>query len=805
MDSAPPEKPSPGDQVDSEAELDHAPSGVFSRALPIILVLVVAAAVVGIYWPVLSTQALSLDDRQYLVDNALVKQPSLESVGRFFGELWQPSTVRGYYQPLAMISLMADCALGGGSDNLQPFRTTALCLHVLNSLLVVLFVYVLFGQLGPAAAVGLLFGVHPLTVESVAWLAQRKTLLGTFFALWSFILYIRYTRRQGRPAYGASLGMYVLALLAKPTTIMLPLAMLVLDYWPLRRLSRRCLLEKLPFFIVGACSAVVTFISQSQTAGTALPTEDVMLRVPLVLCHNVVFYLHKFVWPVHLAVHYSYPDPLSLSHSMVLAGVVGTILLIIVLLLSLRWTRAFLAGSALFYVVIFPALGVVGFMEAVAGDRFAYLPAIGVLLPLAWLVSVGWGGKPRSGGVVVRRVVLVALVLVVASAEGRATRRYLAHWQDTEEHFRYMIAATPNAPMLRYGLGYCLQGKGDLDGAIGEYREALRLRPGFADVHHDLGVALHDQGKIGEAISSYRKALEISPDLRAARRHLALAFDAEGEIHDAIEQYGLALALDEADADTHNRLAQALVNTGKIEQAMTHFASAIRLRSDFVEARNGLGVALDSVGRLEEARQQYREALRIDPEYSEAHNSLANTLLKMGRQGEALQHYRQALEIKPAYAEAHYNLAVLLASQGQREEAIAHYEKALQARADYFEAHNNLANTLAQSGRLEEAIAHYRQALRIQPELVEGHRNLAIVLSWRGRTAEAVKVYREGLWFMPETGETYFMLGKLLDLDGRRGEAIEQYQAALRLDPHHAEARRRLAGALAQTQETPED
>ena len=193
----------------------------------LVIVCVVAAAA---HWPALPARALSFDDHQYLHNNQLVQNPSWTSAWRFLSEVFEPSTVGGYYQPLAMISLMFDCAMGGGPDNLRPFHVTSLSLHVLNTALVIVLLYMLFGKVWPAAMVGLLFGVHPLTVEPIPWIGERKTLLASFFALWCVIIYVRYSRKSSWKLYAGCVVMYVLALMAKPTTTPLPVLLLLLDF-----------------------------------------------------------------------------------------------------------------------------------------------------------------------------------------------------------------------------------------------------------------------------------------------------------------------------------------------------------------------------------------------------------------------------------------------------------------------------------------------------------------------------------------------------------------------------------------------
>ena len=554
------------------------------------LIPLVALIVLATHWPGLSARAILKDDVQYVTKNVLVQNPSWASAGRFFSEVLEPSTVRGYYQPLTMISLMLDHALGGRPDDLRAFHCTSLGLHVLNTALVIVLLYLLFGQPVPAALAGLLFGVHPLTVESVTWLSDRKTLLATCFALWCLILYVHATRKGTWWPYGVSLVMYILALLSKPTTVPLPVLLLLLDYWPLRRLGRRAVVEKAPFLALSLAFALITFISQSRTAPVTVPGESELARIPLIVCHNVIFYLYKMFWPANLTPHYGFPDPLALRHPMVLAGVIGTCLLIPALLLSWRWTRGPLVGWLFFFVAIFPTLGVVGFTDVIAADRFVYLPALGPLLVITWLLARVWVDR---AGVWRRRLPTVAMVVVVvlvAAAEATATRRYLSYWQDMEKLHRRMVALAPQAPETHYNLGVVMAKQGNLAEAIRSFSQAIRIRPSYAEAHYNLGVALltGQIADIDRAMAHFAAAIQIRPHYRAAHKNLAAALVQKGRSGEAIGHYTEALWLQPDDYSAHYGLAVALAMAGRDAEAIAEYREVLRLRPDHAEARRRL-------------------------------------------------------------------------------------------------------------------------------------------------------------------------------------------------------------------------
>lgn len=624
-----------GRKREKRARKQRDPKGLVQKSkvrLLAVLTGAVCIAVLVTHLPALSAQAMSFDDNMYLTDNELVLNPGWASAKRFITEVLEPSTVRGYYQPLTMISLMLDCAMGAGPENLMPIHRTSLFFHMANTFLVIVLLYMLFGRVWIAAAVGLLFGLHPLTVELVAWVSDRKDLLATFFTLWSFIFYIRFARSKNRKYYAASLAVYVLALMSKPTSIPFPVLLLLMDFWPMRRLSFKTVPEKIPFFAAAGIFAVITVISQARTALVIVPGQygyD-LGRIPLILCHNVVFYLFKIIRPVNLSLFYPFPEPFGLSDPMILAGVVGSGILVVVLVISLRWTPVPIVGWLFFFVAILPTMNLIKFTKVIAADRYAYFPAFGLMMILAsfliWLVYTAAGTKRRAVGAAV-----AAVVLLLACGEAVATRRYLAHWKDTIGFFRHILTITPNAPQVHKALAFTFQSRGRSDDAIKHYERALELNSDDVKAANNLGDVLASQGRTDEAIGWFRRALEIYPDYVVAHNNLANALEMQGRIDQAVRHYRRALRIEPDNADVHYNLANALYSHGRLDEAVGHYKSAVQIRPDDVSTRCNLADTLRVQGKLDEAISQYRRALQIEPENVMTLNGLAWVLVDDSR------------------------------------------------------------------------------------------------------------------------------------------------------------------------------
>jgi tetratricopeptide (TPR) repeat protein len=582
--------------------------------------MLVAVAAMVAHQPAYKAKALCFDDNQYLGDNMLVKNPSLEAAERFFAEVMRPSTVRGYYQPLSMVSLMLDYRMGGRENDPRIFHAVSMGLHAANSALVVLLLYVLFGSAPAAGLVGLLFAVHPMSVDVVAWISERKTPLATFFALASLVCYVRHGQATAtkssvsaasaqRPLPGpvfspwllASLVLYLVALLAKPTAVMLPAAMLLLDIWPLRRFSARAAVEKIPLVPIVLISCYVTFFSQKNTANLFTPDQNTAAKV-LTVFYNVVFYPLKILYPAGLTAHYPFPDPMDLTNPIVLAGILGTLILALALWFSWRRTRAAAVGFGIFFVLLSPTMGIVGFNNVPACNKFAYLPLIGFLAPLAALAAWLWrrgGQRPWPG-----RLAIIAVVAGLAAGEMAVTRQYLSWWRDTETLYRHMLSLAPHATYVR----------------------------------EDLANALSRAGKYDEAIECYRAAVqEREPTHRSQSRlnynlALTLSFrDKPGDIDAAIEHARRAVQQNPENARWHSGLGSLLRRQNRLDEAIVEFNRSIALNGEWYEAHCNLGLALIDQRRWEEAIAACRRAVQLYPDYALGHLGLGAALVGAGQ------------------------------------------------------------------------------------------------------------------------------------------------------------------------------
>jgi protein O-mannosyl-transferase len=613
--------------------------GYRTRLLVALALAGVTAGVLAAHWGALSAQAVGFDETICLFQNPTYQNPGWNSVVKFFREIPSPH-IRGYYEPLTLVSLLVDVIRGGSVGHLQPFHQTALVLHVLNTLLIVLLLYSLFGNPWIAAALGLVFGTHGLTVEPVAWVWERKTLLATFFALWTFILYVRYARRGGRVTYACCLVALALSLLSKPTGTPMPVLLLLLDWWPLNRLSRKAVLEKIPFFAITAVSAAITVYSTAASGEVKAPSASA-LEVLSRTGYLTSFYFRKIAWPNQLSSLYRIPTPLSLSNPPILIGCLLTLAVLVAALVSLRRTRAAAASLAFFLLAIAPTLGLVQFTWVVASDKYVYLPAIGLLIGAAYGLNVLWKRMP-AGARWPRAAVLLAPVIIGLLAIA-PTRRAVGNWSNTERYSRHMLELDPSNSIAHYMLGLALIDRNQTDEAAQHFTEALHEKPPLQLAHSALGLILYERGQFAGALEEFDKAVRLTPDHPFA----------------------------------HDGRAQALAQLGRLDEAIAELRIALKLRPAHPGIWSDLGDVLLAQHKLEESREAFEKVVSLNPRLPEGQHSFGRVLLELGRPAEAVGPLRAAVRLAPNWAEAHYNLGVALAGLGDRNAAAGEWREAL--------------------------------------------------------------------------------------------------------------------------------
>ena len=638
----------------------------------LLLVLVTCAA----YLRVANYGLVNLDDHFYVTNNPHVRSGlSIENI------LWAFTTfTESNWHPLTWISLQLDCSLDPSGT--RALHITNLLFHIANALLLFHLLETMTGKRGRSAFVAALFAVHPLHVESVAWVSERKDVLSTFFWLLTMLAYVGWTRKPSARRYLLVIGSYVLGLLAKPMLVSLPIILVMIDFWPLGRIRptatdretlRRIAIEKIPLCVIALASCIVTYIAQSR--GGAVGRFDYYplgIRVANAVV-SYVGYLVKMVFPVRLAAFYPHPE--NTIPAWQVAG--SAIFLVIVSLLALRCSRkqAYLTVGWFWYIVsLVPVIGIVQVGLQGMADRYTYVPLIGIFIVIAWGVPELVSALTKRNTSKLMTAVASAVVCILAIL----TYKQVGYWRDDFALFGHAVRVTERNALAYTHLGLAYERAGKVSKAMELYRTAIRKNPRYSPAHTCLGNLLMKRGKLDEALACFTIAVNLSPGIPEA----------------------------------HYNLGLALLRSGKWQEAAEAFRRAIALKVDYADAYNDLALALAELNDLSGALKNSLKAVKLDPQNVRFLRTLGSLYLQAGNFKGALAQYKKIVDLRPSDALSRFELGRILLSLGDSEGAAREFAKVLRTRPSLAEAHVNLALALYDLGRYSEAWKHVREAQR---------------------------------------------------------------------------------------------
>ncbi len=694
--------------------------------------LILASVTLAAYWPVFRNSFVSYDDPSYVTENPHV----LKGVNSADLEWAFKTNQAGNWHPLTWASHMLDVSLFG----LQPagHHFTSLLLHTVNTILLFLLLRAMTGTWWRSSAVAALFALHPVHVESVAWVAERKDVLSTFFLLLTLLAYLHYVHALSPPAKtSAALRWYLLAafffacgLMSKPMLVTLPFVLLLLDFWPLQRLQHttlgpqrstlsRMVWEKIPLFALSAASCVVTFIVQRGAgAVNSLETVPLELRLSNALI-SYVRYLGKTLWPENLAVFYPLPREWPLEWAV--AAAVLLLSLTGVVLWRLRRAPYLAAGWFWFLGTLTPVVGFVQVGQQAMADRYTYIPLIGIFVMIVWSLAEIPLRRPAT-----RPWLAVGGAVIVAGC-GLVTWRQLAVWRDSRALFEHALLVTRDNPVAHNNLGAVLLGTKDFANAEIHFNEAVRIHANYPEALANLALCRERQGQADEAIGLYQRALQ-GRDSAVLHFNLGNLLAKQGKLPEAEAEYLAALKLQSEFADAWFNLGNVHARQGREEEAKKDFATALRLKPGNAGAYLTLGASLAGEKKFDEAIVEFKNALRVDPNNADAHFNLASALQAKGDFPGATVEFKETCRLRPDDIDARRALGFALLCQGRMAEAAPQFEQILQAGSEPA-ANYYLALALDTQGQMQAAATRYREALRLAPNAAAYMNDLAWLLA----------------------------------------------------------------------------
>ncbi len=606
-----------------------------SFRLALVIGLFLTLATVVVFWQLPGHDFITIDDNVYVTNNSYVAAGLTAKSIR-----WAFTTVKAeFWHPLTWLSLMADTQFFGGSPG--GYHLTNLLLHIINTLLLFFFLRKATGKLWQSGVAASLFALHPLHVESVAWIAQRKDVLSTFFWLLALWCYAHFVEKPNRSRYGWVLVFFILGLMSKPMLLTLPFTLLLLDYWPFRRFQYKGSLgsfvraiwpyihEKLPFFGITAAAAIVTYLAQKYGGGldsmNPYPLSDRIANALL----SYGIYIWKMIWPQNLA--FFYPFPRNLPIWQITASTITLGLITAWALKSIKNRRYIIVGWLWYLGTLLPVIGLVKIGDFSMGDRYTYVPLIGLFIILAWgLPDILEKWRYRT-------VALSLSAIFVIGAFAAVTWSQTGYWSNSITLYTHALRVTQNNFLAHYALGDILAGEGKMNEAIPHFADAVRSRPDKATLRNTLGRALASQGKFAEALPHLTTALQIKPHFSEAHYNIAIALVAKHRYAEAIENFSEALKLNlELNQVQRTRSPEGLspnfelgntyANQGKLDEAIEQYTRALSIPSEYLPA-------LIKLAALYSAKNDYPQAFslyQIDPSPTGLKRALLHGYWKWG-------------------------------------------------------------------------------------------------------------------------------------------------------------------------------
>jgi len=658
-----------------------------SKKTTVLICLGLALAIFGVYWQVHGFDYVNYDDPDYASENPMVIGGlSLKSIAWAFTHVYAAN-----WHPLTWISHMLDCQIFGVKPG-GPHVVNVL-FHAANAILLFLLLRRITGAQWSSAIIAAVFALHPLHVESVAWISERKDVLSTFFGLFSLLAYARYVeqKKAGHPKAKTSfiwaLVLFALSLMSKPMLVTLPCLMLLLDFWPLQRIENQgwrtffsrpfglLVKEKWPWFTLVVILCATTLFAQSDA--TVSPVVFPVQWRALNAIDSYFWYLQKTFWPTKLAFFYPLINVIPVKTFVVSATCLFLITVVAFATLK-RWPFLFV-GWAWFLGTLVPVIGLVQVGSQSTADRYSYISMVGLLIAFVTgmrLLLAGSKIRILVGGIA--PAILIAILATVTFSQ-------VGYWKNSLTLCRRALDVTHDNFAALNNLGVYYEGKGQQEDAEKMYRVAIEISPGIADVHENLGHVLAKKGETNSAIFEYQEAVRLNPK----------------------------------DASFQNRLAETFVKSGKNEDALPHLGEAARLQPDNAQYQNDFAATLVAVGKRPEALPYYARAAQLQPTNAQFQNNFATALLRAGEVKTAEEHYRVAIQDDPKFAEPYSNLGTLLFARQQYIEAATMYTEAVRLSPTNAGIHFNAGMVYLKAHRIDDAKVQFNEASRLRPDWAE--------------------------------------------------------------------------------------
>ena len=685
-------------------------------ALAVIILITIIA-----YLPVFHNGLLNWDDEGYIKNNLLVHSFNLKEI---FSQY-----VKGNWHPVTILILAIEYHFFG--LHAIGYHSVNLLLHLINVVLVFYAVYYLSNKTAPALIAALLFGIHPLHVESVAWTAELKDLLYTLFFLASYILYLKYLKELKKKYYLFSLLLFFVSLLSKAMAASLPVVLILTDYFKGRKINSKVLFEKVPFFLLAIFIGVVALIAQ-KSAGAIDYYQYTFPQRCIFACFGFISYIFKLILPLNLSAYYPYP---LLKNGIVEIPFQYYTYLLFFLILScyviysLRFSKKIFFGIGFYAVTVFLVLQLIPVGSAIMADRYSYIPSIGIFYLAGEGFILLWNKTQK----------LIPLIVLSSFTIFFSVKTYIrcGVWDNDLTLWNDVISQNPNAALAYYNRGVFLMNENKNEEALEDYSKAIELNPIFTEAYKNRGFLFASGGKLDKALADYNKVIEMNPNSAEAYNNRGSVLLNKKRDEEALADFNKAIELNPGDAESYYNIGLLYMNETKNSEAIKFFNKAIGMKPGYSDAYNNRGIVFVSEKRNSEAIGDFSKVIELRSDFTDAYINRGIVFYNEKRVSDAIKDFDKAIEIKPGDAGAYLNRGFILMNEGRNDEALKDFNRAIELNPNFTEAYISKANLLFEKKRYDEAVYHYTKVIELMNNYAPAWYKMGLAKYYSGNKSAA--------------------------------------------------------------------
>ena len=694
-----------------------------------------------IYFPIFKA-GFVWDDTYYIQTNELIRGLNL---GDIFSKY-----VMGNYHPLTMLVFTIEYQLFDLNET--GYHTVNLLLHLTNVLLVYYSIFLLSKKDIVALVAALLFGIHPLYTESVAWVSQLKDLLYTAFFLGAYIFYLKYLDEKQNRFYLLALLFFLFSVLSKAMAVSFPIVLLLTDYFRNRKLNLKTGIEKIPFFLLAIIFGIVAVLAQqSSEAIQDISTYSFPQRI-VFACYGFITYLWKSFLPIYQSAFYSYPinsgENLGVQFYIYPLLVVGLLALVIY---SRRFTKKIIFGFGFFTITVFLVLQLLPVGNAVMADRYSYLPFIGIFYLAGEGLDRIWSNKGKTPAIALLTICIL-FFSVLTFRRNKVWDNGITLWTD-------VIKKNPEAFIGYNNRGGTYMGEKKYEEAIADLNKAIELRPGYAEALNNRGVIFSGKKRNTEALNDLNKAIELRPDYPDALNNRGVILMDLSKYTEALNDFNKAIELRPGYAEAYYNRGLLFMNEKKYEQAVKDYDKALELRPGYPEAVINKGIILKDETNSEKILVDYDKAIETNPNDAQLYYSRGLVLMNLNKNAEAITDFNKAIELKPDYSKAYASRGNTFTNEKDTVAALKDYEKAIELDPGSAEGYLGRANIFREANNLDNALKDYNKAIELNSSLPNAYHNRGILFIKEKKFENVISDFSKVLELKGDSAMGYYNIG----------------------------------------------